>query len=312
MTRIVAYRFKVVLFGATSSPYLLNQTMQYHLDSQSSRLASTLKTSFYIDNFQGCYVDPKDILCERPLIQALMLKANMPLAIWTNNAHLKSNFTKIGIHDYLGLEWDTVNDTLNVKLPPELEISHSHINTKRKVKSLISSIYDPIGLIFPLTILGKLFIQKLWMTDKGWDTPIDPEQVQELTDIIKRYKGLEKIKVPRNVHDGSQPAMHICADASNLTFGLAVYIVTQEGNSRLLTAKAQVTPKCMLEMDESLTFPKLELTALLLGCRLAKHLSELCPGIYASVTVWSDASTALQWVHNSKSNSFTSLTVWRR
>ncbi|XP_068217572.1 uncharacterized protein [Palaemon carinicauda] len=56
-------------------------------------------------------------------------------------------------------------------------------------------------------------------------------------------------------------------------------------------------------MDESLTIPKLELTALLLGCCLAKHLSKLLPGIYASVTVWFDTSTALQWVHNSKSNS---------
>ncbi|XP_068232105.1 uncharacterized protein [Palaemon carinicauda] len=206
--------------------------------------------------------------------------------------------TQRGIHDYLGLEWDTVNDTLNIKLPPELEISHSNINTKRKVVSLFSSIYDPKGLISPVTILGKLFIQKLWMTDKGSDTPIDPEQVQELSDIIKRYKGLERIKVPRNTHDGSQRALHIFADASKLASGVAAYIVTQEGNSRLLTAKSQVTPKRMLKMDESLTIPKLELTALLLGCRLAKHLSELRP----SVTVWSDASTGLQWVHNSKSN----------
>ncbi|XP_068214091.1 uncharacterized protein [Palaemon carinicauda] len=83
MKRIVAYQFKVVLFGATSSPYLLNQTIQHHLDSQSSRLGLTLKTSFYVDNFQRCYVDPKDILSERPLIEALMLKANMPLAKWT-------------------------------------------------------------------------------------------------------------------------------------------------------------------------------------------------------------------------------------
>ncbi|XP_068224819.1 uncharacterized protein, partial [Palaemon carinicauda] len=78
MTRIVIYRFKVVLFGATSSPYLLNRAIQHHLDSQSSRLASTLTTSFYVDSFQCCYVNPKDILSERPLIEALMLKANMP------------------------------------------------------------------------------------------------------------------------------------------------------------------------------------------------------------------------------------------
>ncbi|XP_068208350.1 uncharacterized protein [Palaemon carinicauda] len=197
MTRIVAYRFKVILFGATSSPYLLNQTIQHHLDSQSSRFVSTPKTSFYIDDFQRCYVNLKDLLSERPLIEALMLKANMPLAKWTTNAPLNGDFTKRGIQDYLSFEWNTVNDTLNVILPPELEIS-------------------------------KLFIQKLWMTDKGWDTPIDPEPVQELSDIIKRYKGLEQIKVPRNAHDGSQPALHNFDDASKLAFGVAAYTVTQE------------------------------------------------------------------------------------
>ncbi|XP_068231949.1 uncharacterized protein [Palaemon carinicauda] len=217
----------------------------------------------------------------------------MPLAKRTTNAPLNGDFTERGIHDNLDLEWDTVNDTLNVKLPPELEISHSHINTKRKAVSLFSSIYDPIGLISPVTNLGKLFIQKLWMTDEGWDTPIDPELVQELSDIMKRYKGLEQIKAPRNAHDGSQPALRIFANASKLAFGVAAYIVTQEGNSRLLTAKARVTHKRMLEMDEGFTIPKLELTALSLGCRLAKHLSELRPSIYASVTVWYDASTAL-------------------
>ncbi|XP_068201954.1 uncharacterized protein [Palaemon carinicauda] len=56
----------------------------------------------------------------------------MLLAKWTTNAPLNGDFTERGIHDYLCLEWDTVNDTLNVELPPVIEISHSHINTKRK------------------------------------------------------------------------------------------------------------------------------------------------------------------------------------
>ncbi|XP_068200746.1 uncharacterized protein [Palaemon carinicauda] len=86
MTEVVAYRFKVVLFGATSCPYLLNQTIQHHLDAQTSSLALQLKTSFYVDNFQRCYNSPTDILSESQSIEKIMLEANMPHAKWTTNA----------------------------------------------------------------------------------------------------------------------------------------------------------------------------------------------------------------------------------
>ncbi|XP_068200744.1 uncharacterized protein [Palaemon carinicauda] len=100
---------------------------------------------------------------------------------------------------------------------------YSHVNTKRKVVSLFSSLYDPIGLISLVTILDKLFIQKLWMME----------------------------------------------NASKEAYGVAYYVVTIEGKCQLLTAKARVTPKSMLELDE----------------------------------MWSDASTALQWVHSRQSTS---------
>ncbi|XP_068200743.1 uncharacterized protein [Palaemon carinicauda] len=104
MTEVVAYCFKVVLFGATSSPYLLNQTIQHHLDAQTSSLASQLKTSFYVDNFQRCYNLPTDILSESQSIEKIMLEANMPLAKWTTNAPISGDFTKMGPQDYLGLD----------------------------------------------------------------------------------------------------------------------------------------------------------------------------------------------------------------
>ncbi|XP_068241059.1 uncharacterized protein [Palaemon carinicauda] len=79
---------------------------------------------------------------------------------------------------------------------------YSHVNTKRQVVSLFSSIYDPIGLISPVTILSKLFIQKPWMMDQSWDSRFSEELIHELDAILKKYKGLENIKAPRNAHQG--------------------------------------------------------------------------------------------------------------
>ncbi|XP_068208502.1 uncharacterized protein [Palaemon carinicauda] len=111
MTEVVAYRFKVVLLRATSSPYLLNQTIQHHLDAQTSSLASQLKTSFYVDNYQRCCDLPTDTISERPSIEKIMVETNMPLAKWTTNTPLLGDFTEMGPQDYLDLDWNTADDT---------------------------------------------------------------------------------------------------------------------------------------------------------------------------------------------------------
>ena len=50
---IVVYRFNQVVFGVTSSPFLLNSTIDYHLDSHShekTELVKVLKESIYVDD----------------------------------------------------------------------------------------------------------------------------------------------------------------------------------------------------------------------------------------------------------------------
>ena len=49
------YRFKVVLFGAVCSPFMLNATLQYHLSRYKSNIAQDMLTNLYVDNIvTGC------------------------------------------------------------------------------------------------------------------------------------------------------------------------------------------------------------------------------------------------------------------
>lgn len=50
-----SYRFATVLFGTTSSQFLLDSTIFKHLDSigQDQRITDTVKGSLYIGNLQG-------------------------------------------------------------------------------------------------------------------------------------------------------------------------------------------------------------------------------------------------------------------
>ena len=44
------YRFKVVLFGSTSSPFMINATLHSHLDNNDSSVSRDMKENVYVDN----------------------------------------------------------------------------------------------------------------------------------------------------------------------------------------------------------------------------------------------------------------------
>lgn len=73
----------------------------------------------------------------------------------------------------LGVYWQARSDRLqyviNVKSEPYYSV------TKRFILSVVSQIFDPLGLVGPLTIKANILLQKIWKFKLGWDEsfPID-------------------------------------------------------------------------------------------------------------------------------------------
>ena len=55
--------------------------------------------------------------------------------------------------------------------------------TKRKVLSLISSLFDPLGWLSPLIIRGRIFLQALWKSKVGWDQELPEQLISEISDV---------------------------------------------------------------------------------------------------------------------------------
>ncbi|VDN25738.1 unnamed protein product [Gongylonema pulchrum] len=67
----------------------------------------------------------------------------------------------------LGIRWDTETDVLHIKLLNEDRGTESLI--KRKIYALVAGIYDPMGLVSPMILSMKVFLQQLWQEKLSWD-----------------------------------------------------------------------------------------------------------------------------------------------
>ena len=86
--------------------------------------------------------------------------------------------------------------------------------TKRKVFSIVSSLFDPLGFLSPLVIRRRIFIRSLWREKVGWDQPLNPEQIKEITAILREFQRVDEFVFPRQVvYEAVE--LHVFVDASS-------------------------------------------------------------------------------------------------
>ena len=157
------FRFHVVMFGATCSPYLLQETLQTHLSENMA--GCEFSDKFYVDNYMNTYDRECDLIRSKPKLDELMNEAHMPLQEWVSNSELfnfMNNTTPPATQNVLGLNWDPRLDQLQVVVSEKLMNEASWKFSKRNALALISSLFDPLELLSPLAIRGRIFLQTLW------------------------------------------------------------------------------------------------------------------------------------------------------
>ncbi|GFW20775.1 uncharacterized protein TNCV_1049961 [Trichonephila clavipes] len=71
----------------------------------------------------------------------------------------------------LGLIWDKNYDTLEID-SESLKFDEKEKITKRKILSLVSRVFDPIGFLAPVMIQPKILLQATWKTKEAWDDEV--------------------------------------------------------------------------------------------------------------------------------------------
>ena len=160
----------------------------------------------------------------------------------------------------------------------------------------MASLFDPLGWIAPVIVVGKLLIQQLWLTGKGWDEPLDPGLAAAWSRLRTELPAIEQLQIPRWLGTSRTSAwyLHGFSDASQHAYAAAVYAVVCNGDTppraTLLAAKSRVAPL------KSLSIPRLELCGALLLTRLIDHVRTTLIPLPNAIFCWSDSQVVLAWL----------------
>ena len=201
-------------------------------------------------------------------------------------------------HKTLGVFWDAESDTLkvyvNVKPKP---------HTRRGLFSMISQTYDPLGILQPFLLPARLLLQEACRNELDWDESLDhlPGLEPSWEVWFEQLSQLERISMRRNfvTNKGGRLVwceLHTFCDASTVGYGACSYLRCVYGDGSIevnfVMGKSRVTP------IKSVSVPRLELVAAVLGAKLNAKICNELDLIVNRVYYWTDALVVLRYIHN--------------
>jgi len=102
-------------------------------------------------------------------------------------------FNETAITHVLGLCFNISADAFHFSITSSIPTAI----TKRTILSIIAKVFDPLGLLAPVTITAKIFIQKLWSLKLGWNDPLPLLTSKKWTQFTNLFQDIPKLKFPR-------------------------------------------------------------------------------------------------------------------
>lgn len=195
----------------------------------------------------------------------------------------------------LGLQWCIESDAFQFKM-----LVKQSPYTRRGMLSLLSSVYDPLGFIAPVTLPGKVLLQELCRRNSGWDESLPHDILQQWRKWLEKLSRLPEFTINRCIKskEFEQPTLaqlHHFSDASEGGYGTVSYIRLENNNNvhvAFLLGKSRVTPL------KPVTIPRLELTAAVLAVRMDKMLRAELQMQLEDSFFWTDSTSVLKYIMN--------------
>ena len=235
--------------------------------------------------------DQKDSRSNKPMFDKRTPKPQPNQKTGQNKEGKKSTFTSSNNRMLI--------DSVNSNLPyPE----NVHITTRRAISSNMGKIFDPIGLLTPVTLQCKILFQMTWEHEIGWDDDVGATITDQFKAWMIGLHHLSELRIPRFVANFAIEKMqfHLFCDASEKAYGAAIYarsLGASQTKSTLLCSKSRLAPR------KTLSIPRLELCSMVLGAQMIQTVQTTVNqnGFTTEIYAWSDSTVALAWINSTPS-----------
>ena len=309
LSEIETFRFTRALFGMTSSPFLLGGVIKHHLElweKQAPQLVAEIRKSLYIDDLiTGSNTVNRALQLKKGAI-TVMKDAKFTLHKWHSNVpeleeqplctEGEQTFAKSqlkpasgGASALLGLPWNKSTYEISINLSQENTAA-----TKRELLRKLKQFYDPLGLVSPLTLKGKLIYREVCNNKLAWDAPLTSDLAIHWSKYVNELP--REVTIPRSLvpqREGIREIeFHAFGDVSAKGVSAIVHAVVIQPSgvtSGLETAKVRLAKMGM-------TLPRLELVSTHMATNLLSNKREALSGFPVSnVYGWLDSTVALHY-----------------
>lgn len=309
--RIKILELLTVTYGTSAAPFLATRSLlQLSIDEgvDFPLAARIIQEDCYVDDIlSGARTIEEAIECRRQL-EALLERGGFPVHKWCANHEAilhdvpESKCEKLVALDdlcanevikTLGLMWNPKTDEFLFRPSSS---SDDTVVTKRQLFSEVAKLFDPLGLLSPITVLAKRLMQQTWAVKIDWDEALTENLLTDWLQLRKSLEQVNDIKIPRPAisSDYESLELHGFADASGIAYGACLYVrsIHLNGNCtvRLLCSKSKIAPL------QELTIPRKELCAAVLLSRLVKKTNSTLQIQFSTVHLWSDSQIVLAWL----------------
>ncbi|XP_064644727.1 uncharacterized protein LOC135498401 [Lineus longissimus] len=310
----VDHLMSVQLFGATSSPSVCNFGLKRiatdYEEKYGSEAANFVREDFYCDDgLKSVPAEDEAIdlvgLCSEGKLRLHKFASNSEKVLLTideENRAIKDSDLQLVPHvgqnkdQVLGMYWSISSDQFQFKITLK-----ARPVTRRGILSTIGTIYDPLGLISPVLLVGRLILQELCSLNLDWDSPLPKELQDKWENWREELHSLEKLRIPRCIKpadfgEAKSVIIHHFSDASQFAYGQCSYarMINSQGqiHCSLIMGKARVAPL------RPVTIPRLELTAAVLSAKVAATLRRELSLEIDEETLWTDSKVTLGYIQN--------------
>ena len=152
----------------------------------------------------------------------------------------------------LGLQWHPLSDQFLISkgtCAQKLREPKNSPVTKHIISSIVAAVFGSIGLISPVVVVYKIFLQQSWLHKLDWDDQLISELLNQWMDIYLRLSQVNEIAVDRlglvlAKGQSTEIQLHGFCDSSEKAYGACLYLrsINQQGEvtTKVLCSKSRV------------------------------------------------------------------------